>query len=112
MRGKAKGRWIDGAIQTMLVSSQAAACLHPHGATACTDVTGFRLLGHFVEMTRASDLDVQFELGAVPGIDGAEQTVAADILSSLQPQNMRRRWAVRNPQALSTHARYTFLDAS
>ncbi len=110
MRGKAKGRWVDGAIQSMLVSNQAAAaCLHRRGATACTDVTGFGLLGHLVEMTRASDADVQLELAAVPLIDGAEQTVAAGILSSLQPQNVRLRRAVRNPDTLSTHPRYPLL---
>jgi selenide,water dikinase len=110
MRGKAKGRWVDGAIQSMLVSNQAAAtCLHRHGATACTDVTGFGLLGHLVEMTRASNTDVHLDLEAVPLLDGAEQTVAAGILSSLQPQNVRLRRAVRDPETLSGHARYPLL---
>ena len=110
MRGKAKGRWVDGAIQSMLVSSQtAAAALYRHGATACTDVTGFGLLGHLVEMTRASDVDAQLELAAVPLLDGAEQTVAAGILSSLQPQNVRLRRAVRDPDRLGGHPRYPLL---
>jgi selenide,water dikinase len=60
-------------------------------------------------MTRASDADVQLELEAVSLIDGAEQTVAAGILSSLQPQNVRLRRAVRDPEALSTHPRYPLL---
>ncbi|MGD9297108.1 MAG: selenide, water dikinase SelD [Chromatiales bacterium] len=110
MRGKARGRWVDGAIQSMLVSSQAAAAaLYRHGATACTDVTGFGLLGHLVEMTRASSTDVRLELNAVPLLDGAEETVAAGILSSLQPQNVRLRRAVRDPDALSDHPRYPLL---
>lgn len=110
MRGKAKGRWVDAAIQSMLVSSQAAAmCLHRHGATACTDVTGFGLLGHLVEMTRASGVDARLEIEAVPLLDGAEQTVAAGILSSLQPQNVRLRRAVRDPEALGDHPRYPLL---
>jgi selenide,water dikinase len=110
MRGKARGRWVDAAIQSMLVSSQdAAAALYRHGATACTDVTGFGLLGHLVEMTRASDTDVRLQLDAVPVLDGAEQTVAAGILSSLQPQNVRLRRAVRNPEALNDHPRYPLL---
>ncbi len=110
MRGKAKGRWIDGAIQSMLQSSQAAAgCLYRHGATACTDVTGFGLLGHLVEMTRASDTDARLGLEAVPVLDGAEQTVAAGILSSLQPQNVRLRRAVRDPGTLASHPRYPLL---
>jgi selenide,water dikinase len=110
MRGKARGRWVDGAIKSMLVSSQAAAAaLYRHGVTACTDVTGFGLLGHLVEMTRASDTDVRLELDAIPLLDGAEETVAAGILSSLQPQNVRLRRAVRNPDALSDHPRYPLL---
>ena len=35
--------------------------------------------------------------------------MAAGILSSLQPQNVRLRRAVRNPDSLSTHARYPLL---
>jgi len=110
MRGKARGRWVDGAVASMLVSSQAAAaCLYQHGATACTDVTGFGLLGHLVEMTRASSCDVQLDLQAVPLLEGAEQTVAAGILSSLQPQNVRLRRAIRDPEALAAHPRYPLL---
>jgi selenide,water dikinase len=45
----------------------------------------------------------------VPVLDGAAQTVAAGILSSLQPQNLRLRRAVRDPEALSRHPRYPLL---
>lgn len=110
MRGKAKGRWIDQAITAMLVSSRdAARCLHAHGATACTDVTGFGLLGHLVEMTRASGCDVQLDLAAVPVLEGAEETVAAGILSSLQPQNLRLRRAIANLDEVAGHPRYPLL---
>ena len=41
----------------MQQSNEAAAqCLRQHGATACTDVTGFGLLNHMLEMARASQV--------------------------------------------------------
>jgi selenide,water dikinase len=106
MRMKAKGRWIDGALTSMVQSNYAAArCLHDHGATACTDVTGFGLLGHLVEMTKPSGVDVELQLGAVPVLDGALDTVRLGILSSLQPQNVRLRRAIRDLAAVAQDER-------
>jgi selenide,water dikinase len=97
MRMKAKGRWIDAALASMVQSNRAAAiCLHHYGATACTDVTGFGLLGHLVEMTKPSGVDVELMLDALPFLDGALDTVRLGILSSLQPQNVRLRRAIRD----------------
>ncbi len=110
MRLKAKGRWIAGAIASMLASNRAAAdCLREHGATACTDVTGFGVLGHLVEMTRASEIDAEIDLGELPVLDGAEATARAGILSSLQPQNVRLRRAVANLDEAGSFARYPLL---
>ncbi len=110
MRRKAKGRWIDGAIDSMLVSNQAAAeCLQEFGVSACTDVTGFGLLGHLIEMTRAAGVDAQLCIDDVPVLAGAVETVAAGILSSLQPQNLRLRRAVRDLEIASRHPRYPLL---
>ena len=97
MRHKAKGRWITAALDSMVQSNhQGAECLVRHNAHACTDVTGFGLLGHLVEMVRASEVDVTLELGAIPFLDGAEETVRDGIVSSLQPQNVRLRRAIAN----------------
>ena len=110
MRRKAKGRWIDQAIASMLLSNQdAAECLREFDVSACTDVTGFGLLGHLVEMTRASQVDADITLNDVPLLEGASETVAAGILSSLQPQNVRLRRAIRNPQQAAQHASYPLL---
>ncbi|TLF53124.1 selenide, water dikinase SelD [Halomonas urmiana] len=106
----ARGRWIDAALASMVQSNrEGAACLHEHGATACTDLTGFGLLGHLVEMTRPSGVDAELDLAALPLLEGAEETVAAGILSSLQPANVRLRRAIRDQAAWVEHPRYPLL---
>lgn len=110
MRQKAKGRWMSAALASMLQSNrEAAQCLMRYHATACTDVTGFGLLGHLVEMTKASEVDVTLELGNVPLLDGAQETVTAGIFSSLQPQNIRLRRAIRNLETIGASPLYPLL---
>lgn len=95
MRSKAKGRWVHNAIDHMQQSNRVAAeILLEYGATACTDVTGFGLLGHLVEMTRASDTHATIRTASVPLLDGAIECIEMGIFSSLQPQNIRLRRAV------------------
>ena len=107
---KARGRWIDAALQSMVQSSQLGAqCLRSHGATACTDLTGFGLLGHLVEMTKPSGVDAEISLSALPLLDGALETVAAGIVSSLQPANVRLRRALRSQEAWVNHPRYPLI---
>ena len=97
MRYRAKGRWIDNALQTMLQSNQQAVpLLHRYQVRACTDVTGFGLLGHLVEMTKASNVNADIILDSLPILSGARDTVAQGILSSLQPQNLRLKRAICN----------------
>ena len=110
MRMRAKGRWVAGAIEAMRQSSRAAATvLRTYGATACTDVTGFGLLGHLVEMTRASGVGVRLALAAVPVLDGALETSAAGLLSSLHPHNVRLRRAVADVESVALDPRYLLL---
>ncbi|MBI4205070.1 MAG: selenide, water dikinase SelD [Betaproteobacteria bacterium] len=110
MRHAAKGRWIETALASMLLSSrEAARCLQRFHATACTDVTGFGLIGHLVEMIKQSDVDVTLDLSTIPFLDGARDTVAAGIFSSLQPQNIRLRRAIANLESVSADPRFPLL---
>ncbi|CAI5467920.1 unnamed protein product [Closterium sp. Yama58-4] len=104
MRCKAKGRWVDGAIDSMLVSNQKAAAIAlQHGASAATDVTGFGLLGHLVEMTTASRVKVTVDPSTVPILDGALECVEEGIFSSLQDSNLHLRRAITNYEEASAH---------
>jgi selenide,water dikinase len=105
-----KGRWVADALTHMVQSNQAGArILMAHGATACTDLTGFGLLGHLVEMTKPSGVDAELVLSALPVLPGAEECVANGISSSLAPANVRLRRALRNQEAFVNHPRYPLL---
>jgi selenide,water dikinase len=110
MRRQAKGGWITAALATMQISArQSAVCLRKFGASACTDITGFGLIGHLVEMAKPSGVDVELDLSALPLLEGACETVEAGIFSSLQPQNLRLRRAIHDDEALAREARYALL---
>ncbi len=105
-----RGRWIDAAIASMLVSNRdGARILGAHGASACTDLTGFGLLGHLVEMTRASAVGAELDLARLPVLDGAQEMAAAGLLSSLAPANVRLRRALIDQESAIAHPRYRLL---
>ncbi|WP_347280182.1 selenide, water dikinase SelD [Leptolyngbya sp. FACHB-16] len=110
MQLKAKGRWIEGAIASMLTSNQAAAqCFLDYGATACTDITGFGLLGHLLEMMRASQVSVTLDMNAIPVLGGAQETLQRGIFSSLQGQNRKVEGAIANLSEAMAHPLFPIL---
>jgi len=73
--GRASQAAADAAVRVMLaLNREAAAALRglPAGSVhACTDVTGFGLLGHACELAQASGCTVRLEASRVPVIPGA-----------------------------------------
>jgi selenide,water dikinase len=63
---------LAAAIDQMRTLNRAAAdVLTRHGVRGATDVTGFGLLGHGLEMARASAATLRFDAAALPALDGA-----------------------------------------
>jgi selenide,water dikinase len=88
-RGIAPAPIVEAAIATMVQSAgPAAGCLLAYRATACTDVTGFGLLGHLLEMLRASDMDAVLDAEAIPALDGAVSLLGRGVTSSLHADNI------------------------
>ncbi|KAK3235855.1 hypothetical protein CYMTET_53976 [Cymbomonas tetramitiformis] len=85
------------------------AVLAAHGATACTDVTGFGFLGHLVEMCKASLKHCTVHMGALPLLPGALECVQNGIFSSLQPANVRLKRGIANEADAMQHAAYPLL---
>ncbi len=110
MQLKAKGRWIDDALEMMMETSEAAGeVFAANGATACTDVTGFGLAGHMLEMARASRAGCEIDLSLLPVLNGAEETLAQGVRSTLHPQNARAVEYIANTAEASGHPLYSLL---
>jgi selenide,water dikinase len=66
-RGVARAETVEAAMKAMTRSAARPADeMRRAGAHACTDVTGFGLLGHAYEMARASDVCLMIEAARVP----------------------------------------------
>jgi selenide, water dikinase len=85
--GAILGEAVAGALAQMgRMQDRAAAVLGPV-AHAMTDVTGFGLAGHLLEMLEASGCSARLRLDAVPVLAGAEELAAQGVESSLAPAN-------------------------
>ncbi|HIF10462.1 MAG TPA: selenide, water dikinase SelD [Sneathiellales bacterium] len=110
MRGKAPGHWIDLVLSSMAQSNQqAAVVLRAHGATAATDVTGFGLAGHLIEMLSPSGMTAEVNLNALPVFDGAQETSAVGLLSSLHSKNQNIMFSVKTCDTTSDHPKLPLL---
>jgi selenide,water dikinase len=90
MRGLARAAWLQAAIASMRTTNAAASrILRAHGAVACTDVTGFGLAGHLMEMLRASGVGATVWPDQVPALPGALELAAHGVASTLAPENRR-----------------------
>ena len=80
-----------------------------HGVRACTDVTGFGLLGHLTEMTRASSVGARLALESVPALPGAVQSLAQGHVSSLHAGNRSVEALIACPDHLAGDPRLHLL---
>ena len=110
MRLKTRGADMEKAVNHLLVDNEAASnILQNHGASACTDVTGFGLLGHLLEMAKPSKVAIQLNLASIPTLSGAKSTASAGILSSIHTQNRMASEGVTNPSGYVSHPTYPLL---
>lgn len=81
-RGVARPEAVTAAMQAMTTSAaQASAVMQLVGAHACTDVTGFGLLGHAYEVAKASSVCLRLETAKIPQLPDALELVAQGMLT-------------------------------
>ena len=64
-------------VDTMAALNQAGLVMHAHGASAATDVTGFGLTGHVLEMARGAGLAFTIDTMRLPLLPDALALIAA-----------------------------------
>lgn len=69
------------------LNRDAAEAMLSCGASACTDVTGYGLAGHLVEMVRTSGVVARIDLSALPVLAAVEGCLSAGILSGAIERN-------------------------
>lgn len=105
MRGLAKGSAIQTALEAMQRShAPIVEILQAHGATAATDVTGFGLAGHLLEMLEASNAFAQVDLSAVPLYPQARALAEAGMVSTLLPENLAQAGRLAAPSGVALDA--------
>ena len=86
----------------------AAAIFTEHGASACTDVTGFGLAGHLLEMIVSGP--VELYPGDIPALDGALECLEREVFSSLHADNKLTEKNINGRgTSCATSARYEIL---
>jgi selenide,water dikinase len=71
-RDQAEAAHVDAAIASMLrLNKTAAQVARKHGARGATDITGFGLLGHAMEMTNSAGVRFVFHYNQLPFLPGA-----------------------------------------
>ena len=92
--GRRQGRTSDADLAAAVVSMRrlnmhASEALTEAGVTAATDVTGFGLLGHGLEMARAAGARFVFDAAALPALDGAIDLARAGVETGGAAHNRR-----------------------
>jgi len=88
MQARLKAAWWQPLLDSMLRSNQPAAeVLAEFGVLAATDVTGFGLAGHLLEMLRASRVAAKLWIEAIPLLPGAGELLPDGLQSTLAPAN-------------------------
>ena len=79
----------DAAVGSMVrLNAAAADAARAAGATGCTDVTGFGLLGHLQRMAAESGVDVEVDVDAVPVLDGVRELLVDGVVPGGSQRNL------------------------
>jgi selenide, water dikinase len=92
-QGRCSAEWYQALVESMLASVEPAArTAWELGAEWMTDVTGFGLAGHLLELLRGQPVSARLDLARLPLLPGSVELAASGIASSLWPANREAFW--------------------
>ena len=110
MEAACRAPWMKSLVRSLLTSNQSAAELALRcGCSTMTDVTGFGLAGHLLEMLNASQLGARLSLDAIPLLPGFAECTHSGFQSSLDPANRTAETAMVAGASLRARPEYAAL---
>lgn len=86
--GEASPEAMEAAVTSMTtLNKYASECCHRYDVHACTDVTGFSLLGHLLEMMKGADLSAEVNAKDVPVFPWALEYADEFLLTAAAQRN-------------------------
>lgn len=88
MRALCRASWMESLLDTMLTNNSIAASMAiKQGVSAMTDITGFGLAGHLLELLSFGPFSAELWLDEMPVLPGAASLWADGVESTLAPSN-------------------------
>jgi len=105
--------WMEGMLASMLCSNAPAASVaREFAVTGVTDITGFGIAGHLLEMLDASGAAAEIDLDALPLLAGYAELAQRGVRSSLDPDNreVEARVEAGHPRERASAAYHALFD--
>ena len=95
MQAKCHAAWWSPLVANMLQSNQLAAeAAMQLSVSAATDITGFGLAGHLLEVLSSDEVTAEVSLSRLPALPGVKELLESGIQSSLAPANQANCYAM------------------
>ena len=99
---------INLATRSMVLLNKAASeAMLEVGVSACTDITGFGLMGHAYELAEASKVTLSFFAGRIPVFDGCERYVKMGLMPGVSKLSKKY---LKNAIRINPKVREEFVD--
>jgi selenide,water dikinase len=104
---------VEEAVKTMTVLNKGAAeAMNSIGVHACTDITGYGLLGHLLEMCQGSKVSATLDFNTIPLIEGVYELAQKKFIPSGTKRNLEYVLShVNFSKSISEEQQYLLSDA-